>query len=66
MNVTQAAAIAKKKGFVLSFSEIEQIYVLRDKRDDLTLMTYAPVTMSLLNEHTWREECNKLRRSADR
>ena len=66
MIVAQAAAIAKRKGFTLSFYDDEEIYVLQDKKDGFVLMTYAPVTMNLINEQTWREECNKLRRSADR
>lgn len=66
MNISQAATIAKKKGFVLSFFDDDEIYVLQDKNDGFVLMTYAPVTMSLITEQTWREECNKLRRSADR
>lgn len=66
MIVSQAAAIAKKKGFTLSFFDDEEIYVLQDRHDGIVLMTYAPVTLNLINEQTWREECNKLRRSADR
>lgn len=66
MLVSKAATIAKKKGFTLSFFDDEETYVLQDKRDGMVLMTYAPVTMRLITEQTWREECNKLRRSADR
>lgn len=66
MIITKAAAIANKKGFSLSFFDEEEIFVLQDKRDGFVLMTYAPVTLNLITEQSWREECNKLRRSADR
>lgn len=66
MNISKAGTIAKKKGFTLSFFDDEEIYVLQDKRDGFVLMTYAPVTMNLMNENTWREECNKMKRNADK
>lgn len=66
MDIQLAAKIANKKGFILSFCDSDESYVLQDKRDLMPIMTYAPVTMHMLTEHAWREECNKQRVNSEK
>jgi hypothetical protein len=66
MDIQLAANIAKKKGFILSFCDSDESYVLQDKRDLMPIMTYSPITLGMMKEHAWREECNKLRVNSEK
>lgn len=54
--------IADSKGLRLEYDQVNG-YVLYDKYSGQCLMTYATITIDLMtSDHTWREECNKLKR----
>ncbi len=55
-------SIAFRKGMRLKFNESLNVYAMYDGRSGELLMEYAPITMSLIDEKAWREECNKLKR----
>ena len=46
----------------LKFNESLKVYAMYDGYSGELLMEYAPITMSLIDEKAWREECNKLKR----
>ncbi len=55
-------SIAFRKGMRLKFNESLKVYAMYDGYSGELLMEYAPITMSLIDEKAWREECNKLKR----
>jgi hypothetical protein len=60
MDIRHLTRIASSKGLRLLYDTDDEVYVLYD-RGALGLMSYAPITMKLINEAEWREELNKLK-----
>ena len=61
ISTKEMKSIAYRKGMRFNLNEKLGVYTLRDP-DGTMLMEYAPVTISMMTEKCWREECNKLKR----
>lgn len=62
VSVKAIKKISKSKGLDFSLDRAHNVYVMRDGITGECLMTYAPITVSLINnDKVWREECNKLK-----
>lgn len=62
ISVKDMKSIAFRKGMRLTYDEPRKTYLMKDAFSGELLMEYAPITMSLIDEKAWREECNKLKR----
>ena len=61
ISTKEMKSIAYRKGMRFSRNEKLGVHTLSDP-DGTLLMEYAPITISMMTEKRWREECNKLKR----